>query len=105
MSRLIRYRGSQEHGLTADSIFGSATWDAAVATCRAQLGAVRPRSRYGSLSGPQGHAALMRSLGLSPKKSRMGIWQVLVRLLATHKDRGPLSSRLPQSSLQQAKHV
>ena len=86
MSRLTRQRGSQECRLTTDSILGSWTWDAAVTQCRAQLGAVRPRSRFSALSGPQSGSVLARRLGLGSKSRRVQLWRVLRRFLSGKSD-------------------
>src|SRR5687768_6104657 len=85
MSRLTRHRGVGDLGLMDNIRPGSVTWDTAVLTCRAQLSAVRPRSRYSSLSGPPGHAAIARRLRLG-SKNRFGLWVVLRRLLGLSRD-------------------
>ena len=95
MSRLTRQRASEKFGLTADSILGSATWDAAVTQCRAQLSAVRPRSRFSALSGHHGREVLVRRLGLAPKNRGAELWRILRRFLWRNVDR-PGSASVPR---------
>ena len=83
MSRLTRQRGN--HGF--DFFRADSTHDATVSPRSAQSTVVRPRARHGSLSRAQGHAALVRSLGLGPKKRSVAIWHVLSRLFSRDADR------------------